>query len=95
MPTTSEWDDDMRIGVPTASRGGVAVPHVRQRAPSPDPDVELREGETELGRPPQVPSGLALLSDADRTRLRQMEEEQASKELAEDEMLIPTEPTRN
>ena len=90
---SSEWDDDVRIGVPTANRGGVAAPHVRQRAPSPDPDIELREGETELGRPPQVPSGLALLSDADRTRLRQMEEEQASKELAEAEMLIASDPT--
>ena len=89
----SEWDDDVRIGVPTATRGGVMPPPVRPRAPSPDPDVELREGETELGRPPQVPSGLALLSDADRTRLRQMEDEQASKELAEAELLIASDPT--
>ena len=73
----SEWDDDVRIGVPTATRGGAMPPPVRPRAPAPDPDVELREGETELGRPPQVPSGLALLSDADRTRLRQMEDEQS------------------
>ncbi len=89
----SEWDDDVRIGVPTATRGGAMPPPVRPRAPAPDPDVELREGETELGRPPQVPSGLALLSDADRTRLRQMEDEQASKELAEAEMLLAADPT--
>ena len=89
----SEWDDDVRIGVPTAPRGGAMPPPVRPRAPAPDPDVELREGETELGRPPQVPSGLALLSDADRTRLRQMEDEQASKELAEAEMLLAADPT--
>ena len=89
----SEWDDDVRIGVPTATRGGAMPPPLRPRAPAPDPDVELREGETELGRPPQVPSGLALLSDADRTRLRQMEDEQASKELAEAEMLLAADPT--
>ena len=89
----SDWDDDVRIGVPTATRGGAMPPPLRPRAPAPDPDVELREGETELGRPPQVPSGLALLSDADRTRLRQMEDEQASKELAEAEMLLAADPT--
>ena len=93
MSTSNGWDDDVRIGVPTATRGGAMPPTVRPRAPSPDPDVELREGETELGRPPQVPSGLALLSDADRTRLRQMEDEQASKELAEAEMLLAADPT--
>ncbi len=89
----SEWEDDVRIGVPTATRGGAMPPPVRPRAPSPDSDVELREGETELGRPPQVPIGLALLSDADRTRLRQLEDEQASKELAEAEMLLAADPT--
>jgi putative membrane protein len=89
----TDWDDDIRIGVPTASRGSPAVsgltPPVRPFLSEP----ELREGETELGRPPQVPAGLALLSDADRTRLREMDEEQAAKELAEAELLIASDPS--
>jgi len=97
MPTTENWDEDVRIGVPTVPRGtqvhGGHAPPARQRAPRPDDDVELREGETELGRPPQVPAGLALLSDSDRTRLREMDEEQASKELAEAEMLLASDPS--
>lgn len=94
MPSSvNEWEDDVRIGVPTANRSAVAASPARQYSPAPDPDVELREGETELGRPPQVPSGLALLSDADRTRLRQMDEEQSAKELAEAEMLIASDPS--
>ncbi|HEY3789564.1 MAG TPA: DUF697 domain-containing protein [Urbifossiella sp.] len=91
---SNEWDDDVRIGVPTAiPREVVAESPVRSRVPSADPDLELREGETELGRPPQVPAGLALLSDGDRTRLREMDEEQAAKELAEAELLIAADPT--
>ena len=88
--------DDARIGVPTASRAGTGglTPPARQDSPPVRPeDIELREGETELGRPPQVPAGLALLSDADRTRLRQMEEEQAARELAEAELLIASDPS--
>lgn len=93
-------DDDARIGVPTAGRVAAPVapspspptPPRSEVAPTPDPTLELREGETELGRPPQVPGGLALLSDADRTRLRQLEEEQAAKDLAEAELLIAADP---
>ncbi|MDB5312230.1 MAG: hypothetical protein JWO38_6432 [Gemmataceae bacterium] len=87
------WDDDDRIGVPTAGRTAAVVPPARPEASStPDPDLELREGETELGRPPQVPTGLAALSDEDRARLRLMEEEQAAKDLAEAELLIAADP---
>ena len=79
MPATENWDDDVRIGVPvlprpTPNHGGLTPP-ARPRAPMPDDSLELREGETELGRPPQVPSGLALLSDEDRDKLRAMDEE--------------------
>lgn len=88
----SDWDDDVRIGVPVAKRGAVVEPP-RSWIPSPDPDVELREGETELGRPPQVPIGLELLTDADRKRLREMDEEQAAKELAEAELLLAADPS--
>jgi hypothetical protein len=95
MHSNDQLDDDPRIGVPTAGRTAAPVsprpaPPVR---PEPDPDLELREGETELGRPPQVPVGLALLSDADRARLRQMDEEAAAKELAEAELLIASDPS--
>jgi putative membrane protein len=92
MPTTpTTWDDDDRIGVPVAGRAAT-LPRPPELA-APDEPVELREGETELGRPPQVPSALDLLSDADRTTLRKLEEEQASKELAEAEMLLAADPT--
>jgi uncharacterized membrane protein YcjF (UPF0283 family) len=90
------WDeDDGRIGVPGAGRttappapntGGLTPPARQEH-------VELREGETELGRPPQVPVGLAALSDADRVKLRQLEEEAAARELAEAEALIASDPT--
>jgi uncharacterized membrane protein YcjF (UPF0283 family) len=97
MPTTENWDDDVRIGVPLLPRpqvnhGGLTPP-ARPKAPTPDDRIELREGETELGRPPQVPAGLALLSEADRVRLREMSEEQAAKELAEAELLLASDPT--
>jgi len=89
----SEWDDDARIGVPVAGRRVVAEPAPRSWVPSHDPDLELREGETELGRPPQVPAALTLLSEADRTRLREMDEEHAAKELPEAEMLLAADPS--
>ncbi|MBN9518908.1 DUF697 domain-containing protein [bacterium] len=93
MPATPPgWDDDDRIGVPTAGRAATLPRPPEPAAPPPEP-VELREGETELGRPPQVPSALDLLSDADRATLRKLEEEQAAKELAEAELLLAADPT--
>src|SRR5436305_8025164 len=93
------WDeDDARIGVPGAGRtaappvpgtGGLTPP----ARPEHDPHAELREGETELGRPPQVPVGLAALSDADRVKLRQLEEGAAAREVAEAESLIASDPS--
>ncbi len=92
MPaTTPGWDDDDRIGVPTAGRAAT-LPRPPESAAF-EPHVELREGETELGRPPQVPAALDLLSDADRTRLRQLDEEQAAKDLAEAERFLATDPS--
>ncbi|MFO0797968.1 MAG: DUF697 domain-containing protein [Gemmataceae bacterium] len=92
MPATPPaWDDDDRIGVPVAGRAAT-LPRPPEPA-APDEHVELREGETELGRPPQVPSALDLLSDADRLTLRKLEDEQAAKELAEAEMLLAADPT--
>ncbi|HEX4607460.1 MAG TPA: DUF697 domain-containing protein [Urbifossiella sp.] len=92
-PTPPGWDDDDRIGVPTAGRAAT-LPRPPEPAPArPADPVELREGETELGRPPQVPEALELLSDADRARLRELEEEQAAKDLAEAELLLAADPT--
>lgn len=85
-----DWDDDFRIGVP--GRGGPAVPVAPIPDDAPDPSLELRAGETELGRPPQIPAGLAPLSDADRERLRKAEIEQAEKDLAEAESILAAEP---
>jgi uncharacterized membrane protein YcjF (UPF0283 family) len=83
-------DDDLRIGVPRASdvKNRGLTPPARQESPLPDPDLELREGETELGRPPQVPSALGLLSEEDRKKLRDMDEEQAARDIAEAELLL-------
>lgn len=94
MPAPSTWDDDDdRIGVPTAGRTATLPPPVvPPAAPDPEP-LELRAGETELGRPPQVPAVLDLLSDADRVTLRKLAEEQAAGELAEAERLLAADPT--
>lgn len=91
-----DWDDD-RIGVPGVGRaaglGGLTPPTRERLSPAADPDVELREGETELGRPPQVPFDLSDLSDADRAKLRRLEEEQAARDIAEAEALLVSDPT--
>ncbi|MBA4062892.1 MAG: hypothetical protein C0501_04135 [Isosphaera sp.] len=87
------WDD-MRIGVPGA--GTVPVPpdpnYLGTGAPA-DPDLELRPGETELGRPPQVPADLAPLSPEDQARLRLLDEEQAAREMEEADLLLNADPT--
>ena len=60
-------DDDFRIGVPgiglAPPLGGLTPPARRDKEDDTPP--ELRPGETELGRPPQVPSDLAPLTTAD------------------------------
>jgi len=94
--TPPAWDADDRIGVPVAGRAAT-LPRPENSgltsAARQDEPVELREGETELGRPPQVPSALDLLSEADRATLRRLEDEQAAKEIAEAEMLLAADPT--
>jgi putative membrane protein len=97
--TSNDWDEDVRIGVPTAGRAAPAGPPPENRGftpparPDPDPSLELREGETELGRPQQKPSELALLSDEDRATLRRLEEEQAARDIAEAELLLAADPS--
>lgn len=109
MPPPSDsagWDDDdIRIGVPTTGRKPAPPPTDRitpltippptstHPEPAPEPEVVLREGETELGRPQQVPAELDMLTDEERARLRELEEEQAAKELAEAELLIASDPS--
>ena len=56
-------------------------------------DVELRTGETELGRPPQVPTDLMPLSEEDLFALRLLDDEQAARDLAEAERLIASDST--
>jgi uncharacterized membrane protein YcjF (UPF0283 family) len=89
-------DDDFRIGVPGA---GVAAPRggatpARRPVESPEPDApELRPGETELGRPPQVPADLAPLDADDLAALKLLDDEQAAREIAEAELLLASDPT--
>lgn len=100
-------DDDFRIGVPTAGRSAVApAPPSRSETPAAsakpaggdfhgaaDPELELRAGETELGRPPQVPADLNPLSEDDLKALKLLDDEQAAREVAEAELLLASDPT--
>jgi uncharacterized membrane protein YcjF (UPF0283 family) len=88
--------DDFRIGVPGAGRSALAPPPAPPspaRKSEPDEPPELRPGETELGRPPQVPSDLAPLTVQDRAALKLLDEEQAARDVAEAEMLLASDPT--
>ncbi|MBP3958126.1 DUF697 domain-containing protein [Gemmata sp. G18] len=89
-------DDDFRIGVPGLGRAAIAPtlaspPVVRQETDEAAP--ELRPGETELGRPPQVPSDLAPLSTHDLAALKLLDDEQAARDIAEAELLLASDPT--
>jgi len=94
-------DDDFRIGVPGAGRSALVPPPPVPTAlggltPPARPDAhepELRPGETELGRPPQVPADLAALSVDDRAALKLLDDEQAARDMAEAEMLLVADPT--
>ena len=90
MPNTV-LDDD-RIGLPTAGTAFAVPP---PPAPKPDPDAEpyLRAGETELGRPPQIPADSRPLTDADLRQLREADEQQALRDLAEAEELLVSDPS--
>jgi putative membrane protein len=86
---TSHDDDDARIGVPTAGRAATARPRRIEEAP----DLSLRPGETELGRPPQAPTDLAPLSAEELAALKAIDDEQAAKDIAEAELLLASDPT--
>lgn len=83
-------DDDLRIGIPTAGRGVVERP---RRFADDDPDLALRPGETELGRPPQVPADLAPLTPEELNALKALDDERAAKDIAEAELLLASEPS--
>lgn len=87
-------DDDFRIGVPGAGRAALAPP-LSPAAPAagPDPALELRPGETELGRPPQVPADLAQLTPDDLAALKLLDDERAARDVAEAELLLAADPT--
>jgi uncharacterized membrane protein YcjF (UPF0283 family) len=84
------WDDDARIGVPTAGRTA-GFPSTSRRED--DTVAELRPGETELGRPPQIPADLSPLSPEDLAKLKLLDDEQAAKDIAEAELLLAADPT--
>jgi len=94
-------DDDLRIGVPTAGRSAATSrldpvtksTEYRSTGIMTDPAVELRPGETELGRPPQIPADLAPLSADELAQLKLLDEEQAERELAEAELLLASDPS--
>jgi uncharacterized membrane protein YcjF (UPF0283 family) len=94
MPATQPWTDDERIGVPVSSGGRKATGHVESPTTSRPPHTpeELRPGETDLGRPPQVPAELAELTPADLKHLRETEEALANADLAEAEKLLASDP---
>lgn len=93
MPSENR-DDDERAGMPHAGvRSSVPVATARLNLPeSTDDPLELRSGDTNLGRPIQAPRQLAPLTDADRHTLRQAEEAQALQDLAEAEELLASDP---
>ena len=93
MPT-EPWDDDERIGVPHPSRASAPTAIPRQVIePTPAAEQpELREGDTGLGRPPQTPRDVAALTEEDRRRLREADEAQALRDLAEAEELLASDP---
>jgi uncharacterized membrane protein YcjF (UPF0283 family) len=92
-------DDDLRLGVPGGARAALASPPRGPASPGghePPPAVpepELRPGETELGRPPQVPSDLGHLTADDLAALRLLDDEQAARDVSEAELLLASDPT--
>ena len=87
---TPDTLDDDRIGLPGAAR--LLPPPVAPPPPPADEPV-IRPGETDLGRPDQIPNHVSPLTDADRDRLRRSEEEQALRDLSEAEEVTASDPS--
>src|SRR5262245_20106358 len=92
--TTEPWDDE-HIGLPRPGGQPAVLP--RRPRPGDEPPgshgPELRSGDTDLGRPPQVPATAAPLTDDDRRRLREADEQQALRDLAEAEEMVASDPS--
>ena len=80
-------EDDVRLGVPAAGplRG---LP----RPPDPPSDTHLRDGETGLGRPEQVPAHQQALSAEDHQALRAEEDRTAAEELDRVNEMLASDP---
>lgn len=88
---TPDTLDDDRIGLPGAAARLPPPPVAPPLPPANEPVI--RPGETDLGRPDQIPGHVSPLSDADRDRLRRSEEEQALRDLAEAEEMTASDPS--
>lgn len=89
------WDDDDRIGIPVLGKVDDATSKSTAKPGNPPEEhteVWLRAGDTELGRPAQVSSSVSPLTDDDRRRLREAEEAQALRDLAEAEEMLASDP---
>lgn len=83
--------DDDRLGIP-GGHSRPATPPPPPEQPVSDGEPTIRPGETDLGRPEHVPDNVSPLSDCDREKLRQSEEAQALRDLAEAEELTASDP---
>jgi uncharacterized membrane protein YcjF (UPF0283 family) len=92
MPRDQIEDD--RIGVPVSGVRPAQPPHPRVTTELViEDEPQLRAGETDLGRPIQRPEQVALLTDDDRAKLREADEQQALCDLAEAEELTASDPS--
>ena len=101
-------DQDDRLGVPRfggrpllieAPASQVADPEGKsedfglpQQVADPAESTTLRPGDTELGRPPQIPREISPLTEADRRKFAEAETEQALRDLAEAEEMLVSDP---
>lgn len=87
--------DDDRIGIPVSAARPATPPPPPPRVSASfvvEGEPLLRPGETDLGRPPQTPSHVSPLTDDDRAKIREAEEQQALRDLAEAEELTASDP---
>ncbi len=81
--------DDNMLGIPVGRKTATLPEPARPQSAR---EPELRPGETELGRPTNIPHDLRLLTDEDRKRIQIEDEAQAVRELAEAEELLASDP---
>jgi uncharacterized membrane protein YcjF (UPF0283 family) len=99
MTAASPWDEDDRIGLPVSRKSASPKSQVETRPADSgratlglETEPELRPGDAGLGRPAMVPAAVSPLSDDDRRRLREADEDQARRDLAEAEELLAADP---